>query len=232
MRGPDVRVLQRLLSRAGYQVPVLGLFGTLTQRAVSRFQHDHGVSPPDGIVDAPTVEALQSALTGGAMAGPVPAAAPAVPPAGAGAWVFPLYPRRRVLGPADWTLDQGVDIGTVGNACGPHVLERAVTAGTIVAEGIDGFGPAAPVLRVDGGPLAGRYVYYGHALPALVPVGAHVGAGQPIAEVGCGSVGISDGPHIEIGISGSSSGPPCCPSFGESSGLMRTLLLGLWGHAR
>jgi murein DD-endopeptidase MepM/ murein hydrolase activator NlpD len=129
--------------------------------------------------------------------------------------VFPLS-KSAASPPSTWSLDDGVDISAPGGA-----PEYAVCSGTIVLHGIGGFGPWAPVLHCDS-PVGGySNVYYGHAGPAnQLPVGSRVGAGQVMSEVGPGIVGISTGPHIEIGFS-DSSGSPLGPG---TAGAMMSLL--------
>ena len=216
--GPRVTRLQQQLVALGFQIAVSGSFDAATQAAVKAVQRAAGLHP-SGAVSTVTQAAIDNARR-----------AQKQTALAATGWVFPLTPVSQVLDPSTWTLDQGVDIATVGAACGASVTEVAVADGTIVQEGISGFGPDAPVLRLDSGPLAGRYVYYGHAQPALVDVGQHVVAGQPIAQVGCGKVGISAGPHLEIGIS-APGGPTCCPGWHETASDMFAVMNTLYAAA-
>jgi murein DD-endopeptidase MepM/ murein hydrolase activator NlpD len=133
---------------------------------------------------------------------------------------FPM-PRADVSPPATWSLDDGVDIAAPGGT-----PELAVCSGAVVLHGIGGFGPSAPVLHCDS-PLAGYdYVYYGHAGPGnWTPIGTHVSQGQVISQVGDGIVGISSGPHLEIGFA-DASGSPIGPS---SAPAMMSLLRAAYG---
>lgn len=137
-----------------------------------------------------------------------------------GGFTFPI-PKGSASPPSTWSLDNGVDISAPGGT-----PEIAVCSGTVVLHGIGGFGPSAPILHCDA-PVAGYgYVYYGHAGPGnWVAVGSHLNAGQTISEVGSGIVGISTGPHLEIGFA-DSSGSPVGPS---SASQMMSLLQGAYG---
>jgi len=125
-------------------------------------------------------------------------------PVGSSSAEFPIQPLNVVAPPGSagtWTTDQGDDVATVNSACYPQAKEVAIGDGQITRLGIDGFGAWAPVEHITDGPLAGYYVYYGHARPDApgIVLGSKVVTGQVISYVGCGEVGLSTGPHVEAG---------------------------------
>jgi peptidoglycan hydrolase CwlO-like protein len=166
--------------------------------------------------------AAQSAGPSGGGGGPsgggggsTPAIAPSSGPVSAGGFTFPL-PKSAASPPSTWSPDEGVDISAPGNT-----PEFAVCSGTIVLHGIGGFGPWAPVLHCDGSIDGYSYVYYGHAGPLnQLPIGTHVGAGQVMSSIGPGIVGISTGPHLELGFADSSGSP----IGSQTAGTMLSLL--------
>jgi peptidoglycan hydrolase CwlO-like protein len=169
------------------------------------------------------LEAAQAALAAstnhssgsGGGGGSSPAIVSGSAPASSGGFTFPL-PKSAAAPPSSWSPDQGVDISAPGNT-----PEYAVCSGTIVLHGIGGFGPWAPVLHCDGSLDGYSYVYYGHAGPEnQLPIGTHVGAGQVMSSIGPGIVGISTGPHLEIGFADSSGSP----IGSQTAGTMLSLL--------
>ena len=157
----------------------------------------------------------QPSASSGAGGASRPAIVTGSAPSSSGGFTFPL-PKSAAAPPSAWSPDQGVDISAPGNT-----PEYAVCSGTIVLHGIGGFGPWAPVLHCDGSLDGYSYVYYGHAGPAdQLPIGTHVGAGQVMSSIGPGIVGISTGPHLEIGFADSSGSP----IGSQTAGTMLSLL--------
>jgi peptidoglycan hydrolase CwlO-like protein len=201
-------------SKAGQLAGARGQVTSLQQQ-LNQAQAAQAAAAARAAAAAAAARRQQSQKTSGAGGSPAPTAGPPAPAPSSGGFVFPL-PKSAASPPSTWSPDQGVDMSAPGDT-----PEYAVCSGTIVLHGLGGFGPWAPVLHCDS-PIDGySYVYYGHAGPEYqLPVGTHVGAGQVMSSIGPGIVGISSGPHLEIGFA-DSSGSPIGP---QTAGTMLSLL--------
>jgi murein DD-endopeptidase MepM/ murein hydrolase activator NlpD len=122
---------------------------------------------------------------------------------GVDGYALPL--QARYMSPLGRT-DDGVDIENAPDGA----VVYSITPGTCTAVASDpsGFGPAYPVIRVQSGSLAGRFIYYGHVSRSLVTAGQAIAAGQPIAVVGhTGDAASLGHGHIEIGFSDAGGNP-------------------------
>jgi murein DD-endopeptidase MepM/ murein hydrolase activator NlpD len=207
-------VAQARQVKAGQLASVRGQVANLQQQ-LNQAEAAQAAAAARAAAAAAAAQRQQSQASSGSGGASAPAAAPPAPAPSSGGFVFPL-PKSAASPPGSWSPDDGVDISAPGDT-----PEYAVCSGTIVLHGIGGFGPWAPVLHCDS-PIGGySYVYYGHAGPAnQLPVGTHVGAGAVMSSIGPGIVGISTGPHLEIGFA-DSSGSPIGPG---SAGTMLSLL--------
>jgi murein DD-endopeptidase MepM/ murein hydrolase activator NlpD len=125
--------------------------------------------------------------------------------------------------------DDGLDIEDAPDGAAVYSISAGVV--TAVASDPNGFGPNYPVILATNGPLAGRYIYYGHVAASLVHVGQQVLAGQPIAVMGhTGDAASLGHGHIEIGFSDASGDPlnhHGATAWTPSGDAMRHLLSGL-----
>jgi murein DD-endopeptidase MepM/ murein hydrolase activator NlpD len=129
--------------------------------------------------------------------------------------------------------DDGVDIENAPDGAAVYSITPGIV--TAIASDPAGFGPNYPVVLVTEGPLAGRYIYYGHVAASIVQQGQTVTAGEPIAVMGhTGDAASLDHGHIEIGFSDGSGTP--LEQHGEeawtaSGQAMRGVLSSLAKHA-
>jgi len=119
-------------------------------------------------------------------------------------------PLALALAPGTWSERPGRRHRDDARCLRRRALESPSRPGPIVPRGDPGFGPSAPVERVDSGPYAGWFVYYGTQRPRSSPSHAR---GSPASRSPRSAAARSASPraHLEIGLT-----PPdaaaCCPA--------------------
>ncbi|HEX5609563.1 MAG TPA: peptidoglycan-binding protein [Solirubrobacterales bacterium] len=182
-RGWDVAALQYLLQRGGYGAGRAdGLFGPLTQAAVTRAQSAAGIGA-DGLAGPATIASLRGHGTATAPSAPTPGGPvsfyrPVSGPIGDG------FGAPRGGGRTHQGLDFPVPQGTLVQAAG---------VGTTIFAGYNaaGYGNLVVVQH-----RLGYTTWYAHLSSIATSVGAQVEGGTPLGYVG--STGYSTGPHLHF----------------------------------
>ncbi|MEI7888995.1 MAG: M23 family metallopeptidase [Actinomycetes bacterium] len=206
MRNPNEYT--RTSSTRDYRGPsahVLAAVGLLTVAAVFAFTPASTLARSFSSAARTAVIGNAADTSGGTGPGDIPPPIPGVPAMDAASgWVFPVKQAHQMVGPSSWSLDQGVDLGFgLGFSqgfCGSKATLVAVEDAVVTTIGISGFGGHSPVIKLTHGKYKGWSVYYGHSQPTIVHKGQVVKRGQPISSIGCGHVGYSSAPHLELGM--------------------------------
>jgi murein DD-endopeptidase MepM/ murein hydrolase activator NlpD len=181
-RGWDVSALQYLLQRRGYGPGIAdGIFGGLTQAAVTRAQSAAGITV-DGLAGSQTIGALRgrggSATTPVSLTGPVSFVRPVPGPIG-DRFGAPREGGRRHQG-IDFPVAYGTRVGAAGRG-------TTIFAG----QNYGGYGNLVVVQH-----RLGYTTWYAHLSSITTWVGENVVGGTRIGYVG--STGYSTGPHLHF----------------------------------
>jgi murein DD-endopeptidase MepM/ murein hydrolase activator NlpD len=187
-RGADVRYMQRLLGRLGFQTSVDGMFGPGTEGRVRAWERS-----VKGLVDGrvPPGQAREMLRRAGSSTQP----RATQPASGNGQYVFPIKGAHNY-----GTSINRFGAGRSGHSHGgqdvfarPGTTLVAVTAGRIYATGSGG---GAGNYVVIAGDDRRDYAYYHMQSSAIVSKGQRVSPGTPVGRVGC--TGSCSGDHLHF----------------------------------
>ena len=186
-KGPDVRTLQRVLTKLRVATAVDGQYGPATTSRVRAYERR-----VHGLVDGKVTRGQAFAMAGHAADG-----TSGIPPASTRAYIFPIRGSHNFgTGINRFGADRGDHVHggqDVFAAAGTRLV--AVRHGRVVSRGSGGGSGNYVVIRSDDGR---DYVYMHMLRAAVVGDGQSVATGQTVGQVGCSGSCSGDHLHFEI----------------------------------